>query len=271
MGLIDPSLVLEAVFVLGFLGVLIWRTRVLDVQGTIAALAVGGVVYFTIGRGGIVVLLTFLSISAVFTKIGYERKKSLGAAELKGGVRGWRNVLGNGSVAAGSAILSQIDPSRSHLYSVAMVCSISAVFADTLATEVGLLSRGRVLSIIGLREVRPGEPGGVTLYGYGGALLAGLITWLVAALSFPNPVNVALLMGATLTSALLGTTVDSVVGQLLQGRYRCGTCGAITEQSEHCGHSTVHVSGLKMVDNHVVNAVCALTGAIVGVVFFLVL
>ncbi|MCS7094841.1 MAG: DUF92 domain-containing protein [Thaumarchaeota archaeon] len=268
MGQVDPNLLLEATLVLVFLGVLIWRTRVLDIKGTAAALAVGAAVYFTIGRGGIVVLLTFLTISAAFTRIGYDRKKALDAAELKGGIRGWKNVLGNGSVAAGSAILYQIDPSRSHLYSVAMICSIAAVFADTLATEIGLLSRGRVLSIIGLREVRPGEPGGVTLYGYGGATLAGVMTWAVSALSFPNPLGATNLLGATLTSALLGTTVDSLVGQLIQGRYVCKSCGVVTEHLEHCGLPTTLVSGLKFVDNHVVNTICSLTGAVVGVVYF---
>ncbi|MEN3047804.1 MAG: DUF92 domain-containing protein [Candidatus Caldarchaeales archaeon] len=268
MALVDPYLILEAAAVLAFLGVLIWRTRVLDLKGTVAALAVGAAVYLTMGRGGIAVLLTFLAVSAVFTRVGYDRKRALGAAELKGGVRGWRNVLGNGSVAAGAAILYHVDPARFHVYSVAMVCSIAAVFADTMATEIGLLSRGRVLSIIGFREVKPGEPGGVTLYGYGGAALAGLLTWAVSAVGFPNPLDPAKLLGATMLSAISGTTVDSVAGQLLQGRYRCGECNAIVEHPEHCGQSTVHLSGLKFVDNHVVNAICALTGAAVGVAYF---
>lgn len=269
MAPVDPYLILEAAAVLAFLGVLIWRTKVLDLEGTVAALAVGAAVYLTIGRGGVVVLLTFLAVSAVFTRIGYERKRALGAAELKGGVRGWRNVLGNGSVAAGAAILYHIDPARSHVYSVAMVCSVAAVFADTLATEVGLLSRGKVLSIVGFREVRPGEPGGVTLYGYGGAALAGFLTWTVYAFGFPNPLHPFKLLVATMLSAIAGTTVDSVVGQLLQGRYRCSACNTVVEHPEHCGQTAAHVSGLKFVDNHVVNAICALTGAVVGVAYFL--
>ncbi|MEM2269941.1 MAG: DUF92 domain-containing protein [Nitrososphaerota archaeon] len=267
--MVDLWLLLEAAAFLGAVSVVVWRTRVLDAAGGAAAVVLGAVVYLTVGRGGAVLLVTFLAVSAAFTRIGYERKRAVGAAELKGGMRGWRNVVGNGGVAGVAALLSALDPSNHHLFVHAFIGSVAAVFADTMATEVGLLSKGKVRRILGFGEARPGEPGGVTALGYVGALAAAAISWAVSVLFFTNLLGPSRLLLAVTLSALVGTTVDSVSGQLLQAVYRCGVCGALTEVPVHCGAPAQLVRGIRGFDNQAVNAVCALTGAVVASVVYL--
>ncbi len=262
--MVDLWLLIEAVVFLSVVSALVWRTRVLDAAGGAVAVMLGAIVYLTIGRGGALLLVTFLAVSAAFTRVGYERKRSIGAAELKGGMRGWRNVVGNGGVAGIAAVMSALDASNHHLYLYAFIGSVSAVFADTMATEVGLLSRGKVRRIIGFKEARPGEPGGVTVLGYVGVLTAAALSYAVSLLFFTNPLDPGKLLMAVSLSSLIGATADSVAGQLLQALHRCRVCGAITELPTHCGEPAELVKGIKGFDNQAVNAVCALTGAVVA-------
>ncbi len=262
--MVDPWLLVEVAVFLSVVSVVVWRTRVLDAAGGAVAVLLGAVVYLTVGRGGAFLLVTFMAVAAAFTRVGYERKRSIGAAELKGGMRGWRNVVGNGGVAGVTAVMSALDANNHHLYVFAFIGSVAAVFADTMATEVGLLSRSKVRRIIGFGEARPGEPGGVTALGYVGVLMAGLISYAVSSLFFTNPLGPVTLLVAVLLASLIGSTVDSIAGQTLQALYRCGVCGALTEQPHHCGEPAELVRGIRGFDNQAVNAVCALTGAIVA-------
>jgi uncharacterized protein (TIGR00297 family) len=262
--MVDPWLLLEAAVFLSVVSVVVWRTRVLDAAGGAVAVLLGAVVYLTIGRGGALLLVTFLAVSAAFTRVGYERKRSIGAAELKGGMRGWRNVVGNGGVAGVAAVMSALDAQNHHLYLFAFIGSVAAVFADTMATEVGLLSRGKVRRIIGFGEARPGEPGGVTALGYLGVLTAAAISYAVSLPFLANPESPVKLLAAVLLASLIGATADSVAGQLLQAMYRCRVCGALTELPNHCDEPAALIRGIRGFDNQAVNMVCALTGAVVA-------
>jgi uncharacterized membrane protein len=62
---------------------------------------------------------------------------------------------------------------------------------------------------------------------------------------------------------LLGATVDSILGAILQGIYVCPRCEKETESyPEHfCGTRTVHVRGWRWLNNDLVNLICSLIGA----------
>lgn len=259
------SLALEIVIVLSTLSILSYKLRILDLYGTLLAAAIGGVVYLTVGRAGIILLTVFVVVAGIFTKLGYDRKSLVGAAEPRKGLRGWRNVMGNGLVAAAAAIVYGLTPQHSEVILSGYIGAIAAVFADTMATEIGLLQRRRPVLIIGLKRVEPGMPGGVTLLGYLGALFSSLIL-IIAYLFFggSNPLAPHIVGLAVISASLIGTTVDSVIGQLLQGIYRCKTCGKITELNTHCGRQAQLVKGYRLMDNHAVNIACSLSGAVAG-------
>lgn len=268
--MIQSSLILESAVVISILTILSIRLRVLDTKGGTAAAIIGIAIYLTIGRMGIVALCTFMFISGVATRLGYQYKKSLGVVESKTGVRGWRNVIGNGLVAALLGVLSASFSHSQEILLVGFIGSVSAVFADTLATEIGLLYKGKTRLIIGFKKTSPGTPGGVTIYGYAGALSSSLILALVLTPFFINnysagPWKLAIII---LLSGTGGSTIDSIVGQLLQATYRCIRCNTLTEYPTHCDTRCEKIKGLSIFNNHVVNVVCSISGAMIAIFLY---
>jgi len=258
-------MVLEMVVTILIFALLAFKLRILDIKGILLAALIGITVYSSLGRVGFALLAVFVAVAGAFTRLGYDRKRKLEAGEPGRGLRGWRNVVGNGLVSAVLSILYSLSPQNSHLLFASYVGSVSAVFSDTLATEVGLLYRGEPRLIVGFRRVRPGTPGGVTPLGYAGALLSTpLLAMTYILIDGHNPLSPQLLSFASLAAGLAGTTVDSVVGQYLQGMYRCVVCGRITEYRVHCNGKAKLVRGASSLDNHVVNIICSLCGAVVA-------
>lgn len=267
----SPALILEMILVVSVLSILSLRLKILDVSGTILAAVIGLLIYSTVGRLGIAFITVFVVTAGLFTKLGYDRKSQAGAAEPRKGQRGWRNVMGNGLVAALAATVYGLTSPKSEALLGGYMGAVAAVFADTLATETGLLSRGEPRLIVGFKKVRPGTPGAVTVIGYLGALLAPLmlfLSYLVIGDSNPfGSLGVALIV---FLAGVVGTSVDSIVGQLFQGIYRCESCEKITESKTHCGRPAKLVKGYRLLDNHLVNLICSLSGATVGVAITLV-
>ncbi len=267
----NSILALEIVIVISTLSILSYKLRILDLYGTLLAASIGVTVYTTVGRVGIFLLTVFVVVAGLFTKLGYDRKSLVGAAEPRKGLRGWRNVMGNGLVAAAAAVAYALLPQHSEVILGGYIGAIAAVFADTMATEVGLLDKRYPILIIGFRRVKPGTPGGVSLLGYMGALFSALI--LIASylsLGGSNPLALNVVGLSVIAASLIGTTVDSIVGQLLQGLYQCEACGRITELRTHCGGVAKLIRGYRLLDNHVVNIICSASGAVVGAVVTLV-
>lgn len=90
--------------------------------------------------------------------------------------------------------------------------SLAAAFADTLSSEIGVLSKETPLMITTLRPAPAGTDGAVSLLGFGGAALGGMV---FALLTFA--LTQSLYWGALIFIAgLFGSIVDSVVGATLQ-------------------------------------------------------
>jgi len=99
------------------------------------------------------------------------------------------------------------------------------------------------------RPVPTGLSGGVTLLGtcaegLGAAVIAAI--WGVGTKSLAAAVIV-------FAAGFLGAMADSVFGSRLQAKFRCPTCGALTEREEHCNVPGTLVSGFRRITNDTVN------------------
>ena len=72
-------------------------------------------------------------------------------------------------------------------------------------------------------------------------------------------------------SGLLGSIIDSVLGAIIQGKYRCAKCNIITDDSVHHGESSILISGSSNINNNTVNLLATLSGSLIGAIIFIIL
>jgi uncharacterized membrane protein len=65
-------------------------------------------------------------------------------------------------------------------------------------------------------------------------------------------------------SGFIGSTFDSVLGSTLQGKFNCAICNKTVENKIHCGNNSIHTSGIKWLDNDVVNFTASLFGGFIS-------
>ncbi len=258
---------------LGVVAVIVIACRLrsyLTVDGTFAAWLVG---YLTWGLGSARWFVPLLAIFLAVNWAGKGVKKLLGREapderddiEEKGSERDHVQVFANVGVGVVILLVTLGAPGlgSSCLFG-AYLGSLAAACADTLASEIGILSRSRPVLLWTFRPVPPGQSGGVSALGYAGAALGALVPALALALVDGSAGWSPRLFLGALACGLAGSTVDSIVGATLQGKRRCVICERTLERGDHCGAPTTAVSGLPFVTNDLVNVIGALTGAITG-------
>jgi uncharacterized protein (TIGR00297 family) len=270
---LELATVLEALLVCFAVGVTTHKARILNLSGLLAAVFVGWPIYVFGSWKWFALLLIFLVISAVFTKYKYSLKSSIEAVQEKNGIRSWQNVFANGGVAAAFAVL-QFYFSSGILFA-GFVGAVSAATADTLATEIGLISPDEPRLITSLKKKIPaGTSGGVSALGFMAAILGALVIWFSSILlgiwpaSLRGPLASLAVVGV---GGISGSVFDSVLGATIQGSYRCIACGKKTEKDIHCGERSTLMKGMRSIDNNTVNLLANLFGAFMSISIYLIL
>lgn len=186
----------------------------LTLPGTGVAGAVGAAIWAGSGAAGIWLLLFFFASSVAAGRARRAARSPAGDEP----VRGPRQVLANGGVAAGAALLGAATPLASGLAGTAVAGALAAATADTWSSELGAAAAGPTRRLVSGRPVEPGATGGVSGIGLAAAVGGATAAALVAA--------VAGLAGETLAVAaagVAGAVADSVTGEVLEaGRGRLG-------------------------------------------------
>ena len=254
---------LEAVIILAAISIASLRFRILDSRGVIASIFIGYITIVFAGLSYFAALLTFFLVSAAATR--FRVKVVREEIVEKNWIRSWRNVLANGLAPTFVIIFSRIPGSMDgSLMAAGYLGAIGTAFADTLATEVGLLYRGKPRLITNLRRVEKGTPGAVSIYGYLGGLIALIILATLAWAIGIAPLSLAILL---IPSGIIGMTLDSVLGAGVQAKYECEVCGRIVENSYHCNQPARKVSGAAWINTHTVNLISTSIGAVLLTAF----
>jgi uncharacterized protein (TIGR00297 family) len=247
------------------------RLRLLKPSGAWSAFVLGAIVF---GLGGIVwsiPLLTFFILSSLLSKLGSKRvhgyRQQLEEVFEKGSTRDAGQVWANGGVAGAVVLLHTIWP-QPELY-MAYLGALAAAAADTWGTEIGVMYRGRVITVRSFRPAGPGTSGGISLAGTVGAL-AGALSIALSGIWWALQPGLSVIAVIT-ASGVAGMLADSIVGSVWQASFRCVVCNATTERSIHCGVPATHVSGKRWMNNDAVNVICTLVGAMVALVIHLLL
>lgn len=235
--------------------------KVLTRLGLLFAIILDVVISLTLGNGGFVLLLLFLFGSVLIDKL----KRSICGADTiakKGDCRDHIQVIANGLVPMVMALMFSITMHRAFL--LGYVASLAEAFGDTAASGIGSFSK-KTFDIARFKRCEKGISGGVsllgTLAGASGVLLLSFVAYLFGLL---NP----FLLLVTSLSAFLGVIFDSLLGSLLQVKYKCSVCGKITEREVHCEKQTKICGGYRFFDNDVVNLLSGAFSAVLAVLLY---
>ncbi len=262
----DQNFIFTLGMVLAFaIAYLSMHFRFLSASGAVATFLLGAVV-FGIGKWEFSIpILLFFFLSSMLSKMGKTWKKKFEETFQKGGRRDIGQVFANGGIAGIIVILWNYFPNDAWYF--AFIGSVAAVTADTWSTEIGVFSKKMPRDILRFKPVMPGTSGAVSLLGtmggfFGSFLIVftgSLATNLYDNLSYNLPILIII-------AGLLGSVVDSIIGSTVQAQYKCPNCGKVTEKKVHCQtHKTELIAGVKIIDNDLVNAACALSGALFAV------
>lgn len=239
-----------------------YRRQSLTRNGAYAATLLGTIVFGLGGWQWALLLLAFFLSSSGLTGAFRRAKQRPEEKYAKGGERDAMQVLSNGGAAGTFVVLHAIFPAAVWPW-VGFAGALAAVNADTWATELGVLNPWLPRLITQLRTpVEKGTSGAVSLVGTLASLLAAALIGLLAAVTL-HGLHCTILFSVML-GGLLGSLVDSLLGATLQAVYFCPLDQKETEKHPFhtCGTKTIHVRGLKWLDNDLVNVACSITGAL---------
>ena len=230
-----------------------------------AALTADAMFFFLTGFGSLreALALVGMYLSVFVADLLFGKRAEAMTREIYGKTkaRSFAQVMANGSAGCGCILLFHLTGKDAFL--IGYYASIYEVMADSIASDVGVLSKKPPRDILTLQPVARGISGGVSPLGLGISGLvcmsAALVTGLILGLS---PLETAIVAAVP----WLGMLTDSVIGSCLQLHFRCPVCGLETEQQKHCGQETVVTRGWRWMTNSRVNLLCTLEAAALGVI-----
>jgi uncharacterized protein (TIGR00297 family) len=185
-------------------------------SGVIGGVLVGTAIYLTVGLPGWLMLVGFFVLGSAASKLGYQRKASLGVAQDDGGRRGAKHALANCGAALACAIGFHFTQHPAWL--CAYVGAFATALSDTSASEIGQLYGKTPILITTFRRVPVGTEGAVslegTLAGIAASLLLAGLAWavgLAAAGTGPH------FLWIIAVAAFVGTTLESYLGATIEG------------------------------------------------------
>jgi len=218
-------------------------SSMLTTEGFYHSLALGTMLWATLGWKGWTLCVLYLFLGSIVTKIKLAEKEKMGIAEGRGGRRGPENVWGSAATGLMCAVASVPATTlgiSSSIYKLAYVASIATKLADTFASEIGKAFGKTTFLITTLERVEPGTEGAVSLEGTLAAVLGGTLLSLYGyAVGLLDSVPAVII---SIVASFLATNAESVIGATLQGK-----------------------KGFKWMTNEVVNFFNTLIGAFIAI------
>jgi uncharacterized protein (TIGR00297 family) len=246
-------------------------THQLTANGSVAAFFVGFGTTWILGFGALATLLLFFISAGVLSKIA-KRATQFDVMQIhkKGDRRDAMQVYANGLMALVGALLYALNPSIAFL--VMFGSAVGEAASDTFASEVGILSKTKPVSIITGRPMTPGLSGAVSPLGLASGLLgAVLVALCVWGCFLPMRIQSAAYASVIALSSFFGCLLDSVLGATVQAHYYDEKTDRITEHAVVDGRKLPLERGIRWVDNDVVNLVSNAVSAILGMSLVLII
>ena len=240
------------------LGFAIWKKSL-----TKGGLVLAGALAVTIGlcggwAGFLALAATFFFTVAAGKISGVKRERVEKELHAKTGARDAMQIFCNVFTGTLMLVLYRLTAYRGFLW--AYGGAMAASLADSMASELGVLSRRPPRDILTWKPVPPGLSGGVTALGFGMSLLGAALLALLYALPKDGP-GFAAFLDVT-AAGFFAAVCDSALGSGVQVKYRCGVCGKLTEKPTHCDAPGTPEQGVRWMTNDAVNLCNNVLGAL---------
>jgi uncharacterized protein (TIGR00297 family) len=181
--------------------------------GAVAGWLLTALLYAAAGWRGLAVFGAFFVLAAGATRVGWERKASLGVAHAREGSRGVGSAVANTLVGIIGAYLA-ISTTQGSLFRLAMCAAFATAAFDTVASEIGQAFGRRHVLVTTLRRVGAGTEGAISLEGTAAGTAAAVVVALVSlSVAAVTPTGAA----AAVAGALTGSMGESLLGAVLPG------------------------------------------------------
>lgn len=219
--------------------------------------------------------VSFFIIGSLFTFIGKDKKKDATKEFEKGETaRDSVQAMVNSIVPAILAFVAIL--AREPILTIMAGGAFATSLSDTLGTEIGVLSKKKPrISIKPWIKVDRGTPGAVSITGLlssiiAAAVIAGIgfgVSYLDSFVVMPS--SKILFLIAVIIGGFLGAYVDSIFACTIQKMNKCKKCGKITEKDYHCNEETIFYSGIRWMQNDVVNLFSVAIGALISALVYI--
>jgi uncharacterized protein (TIGR00297 family) len=209
------SRILLALAVNLFFALIVLALKWADLSGAAMGFVLGVAIYLGYGYKSFLVLLAFIFLGSVATRVGYAKKSVRGIAQHRGGARSWPEAFANCLAPAFFSVLA-IATLLQNAFLLAFVASVAEAAGDTVSSEIGQWLSGRTYLITTFEPATIGEDGGVSLAGTAAGIGASV---LVVGLGFGLGMCGAHALagaGIALTAAVAGNLLDSVLGATVE-------------------------------------------------------
>ena len=241
---------------------IVFFSRAIEYYGALLAIAMVFSFSYCGGARGLGFLLGCY-FAIFFISFAAKRLRKKRGQEKVSDSRGFWQILINGGL--GTAFILLYGLTGQKMFFVVSMISIGGCFIDSVSSDVGTLSAKKPYDIFRRRRVETGLSGGMSLTGtlsaLGFSLLIGLYAVWAASLAWPHALIVAAFV-------FLQSILDSAMGSLVQVKYRCPVCGAVTEKKRHCDTETEYHSGVMSIDNNAVNLISSVIITALAAAFY---
>jgi uncharacterized protein (TIGR00297 family) len=212
----DPLVWAGAFALNGVLIALAQRLPLLTRSGWCHAGILGTILWGCLGWQGWLMVVCYLALGSLVTRLGLKRKQSQGLAEARGGRRSPANVWGSAAVGTVLALLVGAGVGARALLLLGFAASFAAKLADTFGSEIGKRWGRTTVLITTLRHVPPGTEGAISLEGTLASAAGSALMTLIAVLL--GLVPLAPVAWLVVMVGLLATLLESVIGAVAQRR-----------------------------------------------------
>ena len=239
-------------------------SRLIAYYGALLAAFLGALFFFAYGGWGIGFVLFCYAVMVSVSLVSKLLKNDISDVVKKTKGKDIVEIVANGFWGIVSAALFLITKNETFFAISLMV--VSAGFVDSLASDIGTLSKKTPFDPFRRKRVSRGVSGGMTLLGsmaslIGAFVFAIAIVWIVE-WDIILLVPIALVLYA-------GSLIDTLLGSLVQVKYQCPICQKTTEKEMHCSVRTIKVGGVSYINNDTVNILSNTAVFVLSLLFLL--